>query len=325
MTILEDDPTLAEFHAAYVHDLSDTLAAIDPWWRALGERLGRDTLRLRWPCGRASHPRVQAVYRTHFANFERLLAARRGAPVAQRRFSDDAAWGEEAEPEPALLLSPAPHRLLVDLLQVEAPELYLVMIEMLLSPRVELPDPTPTLDGLAAVAARVQWREDWRVESLCIETRHGLERGIERLLKAPDDLRPEPMPSVTQAARPELLEMAHAAYRRALEGALIAAERWWSALLFAAEERGAEAEEAEADCYIRHPFGPVSHPRVTGVIQAYWILCDACNGSLRAAERVAPEQFLLAWLMNGRHESWVEVLTAMPYWPIGMDARGSWL
>ena len=42
-------------------------------------------------------------------------------------------------------------------------------------------------------------------------------------------------------------------------------------------------------------------------------------------QHIAPELSLLAWLRDGRHDSWVEVLTALPYWPVGLDAKGRWM
>ena len=73
------------------------------------------------------------------------------------------------------------------------------------------------------------------------------------------------------------------------------------------------------------PFGPVGHPRILGVIQAYWALCHELNAMLTdASQRVAPEAMLLGWLRDGTRETWVEVLSAMPYWPVAIDREGNW-
>jgi hypothetical protein len=69
------------------------------------------------------------------------------------------------------------------------------------------------------------------------------------------------------------------------------------------------------------------------VIQAYWALCHEINHALVDKKRhVAPESLLLGWLRdssgNGsgdrRRNSWVEILSALPYWPVGLDADGRW-
>ena len=93
------------------------------------------------------------------------------------------------------------------------------------------------------------------------------------------------------------------------------------------EDRGMSGEQALADCLQAHPIGPAAHPRVLGVIQAYWCLCEEINAILHsggAGRPVAPEQLLLGWLRDGHRDSWIDVLTAMPYWPVGIDARGRW-
>lgn len=40
---------------------------------------------------------------------------------------------------------------------------------------------------------------------------------------------------------------------------------------------------------------------------------------------VPSEVLLLHWLLDGRHDSWIEALTCMPYWPIGLDGEGNWV
>jgi hypothetical protein len=41
---------------------------------------------------------------------------------------------------------------------------------------------------------------------------------------------------------------------------------------------------------------------------------------------VPPQVFLFGWLVSeGGHDEWVEVMTAMPYWPIGLSEQGEWI
>jgi hypothetical protein len=120
-------------------------------------------------------------------------------------------------------------------------------------------------------------------------------------------------------------KLAFACYRRDLERALGVAERWWASELSRHEARGLSSEHATNDLFAKHPAGLAGHPRVIGVLSAYWALCHEINHALPDHTRhVAPELLLLAWLRDGRHESWVEALTALPYWPIGLEADGSW-
>ena len=119
--------------------------------------------------------------------------------------------------------------------------------------------------------------------------------------------------------------LAHWSYLRALEQALSEADRWWRHELLLRERQGLEQDQALEDLYASHPVGPVAHPRVLGVIAAYWALCHEINAAQPSAHRhVAPELLLLAWLLDGRRDTWVEMLSALPYWPVALDAEGSW-
>lgn len=303
--MVDSDPDVASLYADYRRSLTDALAAIEPWWTAMRDRCTAEALRRRWPARRAGHPAVLGVYARYHRAMTQLLDARRRAPVVALAFDDDAAWGDEAEPEPRTLIPVEPRAVLVDRLHVDAPQLYGVLVYMLLSPVAELPDPLPTARGLTHDAPPLGWRPP--PATIDVETTHGVEVGLERLLNAPSDLRRgrRPRPPIGEAS--EGHQMAHAAYARALEGALSLAERWWSSL----------DPNVRVEAF---PCGPVSHPRVVGVVQAYWALVEEL-ATLQPRRAVDPEWFLLGWLLDGRHTSWVRVLTAMPYWPIpGVEA-----
>lgn len=296
--MVELEQAIAQLHAAYIADLGLAIEQLDPWWRRLETVHGRKLMRLRWPAGVASHPRILAIYRDYH---ERLAAATRPTPSGPApRFDDDQAWGSDPEAPPESLIPIAPERLLIDRLQVEAPKLYAAMIHLVMSPLGIAPDPKPSLRRLEVIEPDIR-----RPQAFHFDGRHGTERGIERLLGAAEDLRGSPLHSRRLAEVSEFHRLAHSAYLRDLERALVEAERCWT-------------EQA-------HPIGPVAHPRVLGVIQAYWALCEEINSVLGAtAESVAPEQLVLDWLRDGRHGSWVDVLAALPYWPIGLDDRGRW-
>jgi hypothetical protein len=311
--------------AAYVGELAAALDQLSPWWQQLVTVHGRKRLKLRWPAGIASHPRVLAIYRRHHWRLTNLRPAPRSGPPP--RFDDDDAWGSEVEPKPAMLIPPAPELVLIDRLHVEAPQLHAHVVYLLLSPIGEPPRPRPSmqtlqdLPDLRAIEPGIH-----KPRAFDFAHRHDVARGLERLLGAAADLRSRPLRELPLAEADDTHRLAHAAYVHALELALIEAERSWARELAHREARGSTREQALDDLYLRHRAGPVGHPRVLGVIQAYWALCHEINHALvDHARHVAPEHLLLGWLRDGRRDSWVEILSALPYWPVGVDADGRWI
>lgn len=67
--------------------------------------------------------------------------------------------------------------------------------------------------------------------------------------------------------------------------------------------------------------GPAAHPRVVWVVRKYWLACCALN---RSGAAILPETFMLEWLAEAGKHDFVRLLTAMPYWPIGLDPDGNW-
>lgn len=310
----ELDAPVAELHAAYVAELGPVVDSLRAWWQGLEATLERTTLRLRWPAGLGSHPRVLAIYRDYHRRFTELESRPPAGPAL--RFDDEAAWG--GAPSPRI---PVPvERLLVDRLQLEAPALHAVMCSLVMPPIGEPPEPRPSFRALDMIAPAPR-----RPRRFGFALRHGVERGRERLLGAGRDLRSNPAREVARANASEFHRLAHAAYARALELALADAESWWRAALLEREARGLSADEALDDLYQARPCGPVTHPRVLGVIQAYWVVCEEINAVVSLAERVGSEQVLLGWLDPLEHETWIAALTAMPYWPVGIDGAGRWV
>jgi hypothetical protein len=310
---------VSELYSAYVAELGAAFDQVEPWWEQLRGRHSRKQLRLRWPAGPAAHPRVLAVYREFHDRLTRLRP--RLPPGPAPRFDDDEAWGDEAEGEPTLIIPPDPRRLLVDRLQVEAEDLHAKMVYLLMPPVGAPPEPRPTIRGLEVVEPDAQ-----RARAFRVRHRHGPVRGTQRLICAGFDLRERKYAKLGPHDAGEIHRLAHGSYLRALEQALAEAERWWARELGQREVRGLDADQALDDAYAAHPVGPAGHPRVVGVVQAYWALCHEINAVLTDEQQhVAPEQLLLGWLLDGTRDSWVEILSAMPYWPVGLDAEGAWV
>ncbi|WP_146657919.1 hypothetical protein [Enhygromyxa salina] len=310
---------VAELYSAYVSELGAALDELEPWWERLIATLGRKAIKLRWPAGVASHPRVLAIYRDYHRRFSALGPAPRGGSTP--RFDDDAAWGSEAEGAPDQLIPPAPERLLIERLSIEAPKLHAKLAYLVMSPIGVSPEPRPSMRTLQIVEA-----DTHRPQAFDFELRHGTQRGLERLLGAGFDLRAGGFKPVALEHASEFHRLAYNSYLRALGRALAQVERWWARVVDEHLQRGADsAARALERAFADHLFGPVGHPQVIGVIQAYWALCHEINAALTEIDRhVAPEQMLLGWLRDERHQTWVDVLTAMPYWPVGLDRAGRW-
>jgi hypothetical protein len=155
---------------------------------------------------------------------------------------------------------------------------------------------------------------------------HNVDSGIKRLLAAPGDL-PHRNPlagkrwawSEASAQHRMLFDQ----YCGELAAVVREVEEWWTAMLAMEKSRGASDPEALRGLYTRRPAGPASHPGTIRVVRKYWLACDTTNRS--DSPFVAPEVFLIAWLVERRMEREIVVLTGMPYWPIGMDAEGNWV
>jgi hypothetical protein len=315
-----------EIFDAYVADLriarDDALA----WWAALKQRANSTPatdpdearVRPRWPGGPTSHPRVQAVYRhyyleTHAYN-ERmtLLAQGEGAPGAEPK------WGVEEPPSPAEDYELTPSALLIERLEEDAPDLDAFMNEMLMVP-IEAP--------LGRDARRPEPGEGPAKFKFAII--HRVNVGIDRLMLSPRDLpqvAPWRDPPIGLAAAPTEFRALFLEYHRDLEAALRIAETWWTGVV-ARSSRGFFGRQSTAvtGAYENFFAGPASSPEFLWVLHHFWLRCVKLNEELPEPNRVPPEVVLLHWLRDGRHDSWIECITCLPYWPLGLDAAGKWV
>lgn len=150
--------------------------------------------------------------------------------------------------------------------------------------------------------------------------------GVRRLLGQPGDVVPrEPGAS---RRRPEEASAAHrklyAGWLNDIRLAYDLAVEWWEGTVEAQMDEGLTREEATAEAIDARLAGPAAHPSVVYMVRAYWILCDDANREAGPEQAVAPERFLLGWLVDDGHDDLVKLLACMPYWPIGLDAQGNW-
>ena len=157
---------------------------------------------------------------------------------------------------------------------------------------------------------------------------HDVEFGLRRLLSAPKDLPcaiewSEPGPLISSAG-PEHLQLFND-YLQALSWAVGLAIPWWNALVHNTMKLGETEYDAIRANYELRPAGPASRPEVVGVIRSFWLACDRLNRETAIDERVPAEILLLGWLRTPDYSVLLSVLTAMPYWPIGLDEHSNWV
>lgn len=309
----------------YVVDLRVAHEQALAWWDVLLERelaavggdpaAARQRINLRWPCGPVAFPRVIGVFRQYYLECEALEAD------ADDIDEDDAAddgeeseWGKEDEDEdeenPDDVSWDDPGELLIDRLGDVDETLGEFMSSLVLFP---VGSDEREHIGTKAVDRRP------------LPVLHNVESGIKRLLAAPRDLpRNDALASaISVSAASHRHSSLFEAYRAQLAGAVAEAQEWWRAMLGQAAARGLHGQAALRSLYTLRPAGPASDPAVVGVVRKYWLACDEANRS--EPPGVAPEVLLINWPVELRMEPELVVLTAMPYWPIGMDAKGNWV
>lgn len=152
-----------------------------------------------------------------------------------------------------------------------------------------------------------------------------IEEGVKRLLSAPRDLMRcgvTACPTGQDVTGTGEHRVLFADYEEILEVVTDVALEYWDEIIEAAAQY---SDDAMRESWINRPAGPASFPGLVALIRDYWLLCDAANQRINYHERVPPEIFLLSWLCDGKHVDQVKVLSAMPYWPIGLDYEGNWI
>lgn len=165
---------------------------------------------------------------------------------------------------------------------------------------------------------------------MTLRTTHSVQRGLHRLLKAPQDV---PVKDAIAWREPMLTPRdaspRHRAlfdeYKAILADAMLIAYDLWEDRVRTHEDRGLATDAALKAAYSTFFAGPAACPQLIWVLRTYWLKCDALNRTLPPEQRVPPQVLLLGWPMHERRDDWIQVLTAMPYWPIGLDEHGQWV
>ncbi|NVJ20716.1 hypothetical protein HUW62_05745 [Myxococcus sp. AM011] len=165
---------------------------------------------------------------------------------------------------------------------------------------------------------------------MALRTTHNLQRGIHRLLMAPQDVPvkdPVPWrePMLTLAAASAGHRALFTEYEEFLADSMLIAFDLWEDRIHAHEERGLDPDSALKAAYNTFFAGPASCPQLVWVVRTYWLKCDALNRTVPPDERVPPQVLLFGWVLQAGRDDWVQVLTAMTYWPMGIDADGHWV
>ena len=155
-----------------------------------------------------------------------------------------------------------------------------------------------------------------------------VKEGVERLLSAPVDLASSGAKIVRASANTTASTRHRELFRRymrELKSAIPDTMQWWNGLVQAAKDELGTRERALLQTWQERPAGPVSDPTLIALIRKYWLSCDGLNRELPPAKQVAPEVFLLRWLQDEGEDEAVEILSGMPYWPMGLDSKGRWI
>lgn len=159
-------------------------------------------------------------------------------------------------------------------------------------------------------------------------TEERMRAGIHRLLTAPADLAVhgariiQGSPTIKQA--PEPYAKLHAKYRKELKKVMAEAVEWWDGRTEVLTEELGNDKQARMANWRELPAGPASDPYTVAVVRKYWLACDELNDSQPAGAQVAPEVFLLQWVVDEGDMATAEILSGMPYWPMGLDDSGNW-
>jgi hypothetical protein len=162
------------------------------------------------------------------------------------------------------------------------------------------------------------------------QPQHNVARGIHRLLMAPQtvpvrDPVPWRDPPITVDRASPRHQALYAEYKEVLAEAMLIAEGWWDDMVEAATDRGLSPDDAAQEVLSMVFAGPAARGEVVWTVRTFWLRCHALNRESSESERVPPQVLLLRWLVDEKQDRWVDILTGMPYWPIGLSEDNDWV
>lgn len=153
-------------------------------------------------------------------------------------------------------------------------------------------------------------------------------KGLFRLLNGPKDIErwdAHIASNSKDTASPEHQDLFER-YCSDLRPAVRQAKETWIGEVNGWASEGRTPREADKEMWTTYPAGPAAQPFFVALVRRYWLACDALNKATANEQAVRPEQFLLDWLLaDPAQEEIVAVLACMPYWPLGIDAKGHWI
>ncbi len=162
---------------------------------------------------------------------------------------------------------------------------------------------------------------------MALETIHSVQRGILRLLGAPEDVSAGLPHQGVARLRNEATHEHGKLYEEYVADFAHAYEigaNWWAACVDACLEEAGDRRGAIDAAFDRRLAGPASAPEVVWFFRTYWMAFDEVNKSCAPEDRVPPQHAMLQWLIDDGHDDYIQLLTCMPYWPIGLDENGNW-
>lgn len=171
-------------------------------------------------------------------------------------------------------------------------------------------------------------RNDMKATKMRYMTEERMWAGIGRLLAQPRDMELCGARIIAHtpsfAAAGEGHRRLYVQYRNSLGKVLRDAIEWWDSRTEVLKKELGSAKRARLENWREFPAGPASDPFVVALLRRTWIDCDVLNRE-GDVHQVAPESLLLQWVVDDNDISTAEILSAMPYWPIGLDRAGNWV
>jgi hypothetical protein len=306
----------------YVRALSSAQSTAEAWWLMRQLESG-EALVQRWPCGPVSHPVVIGVYRKYYITCESLNRARKGL---DDRPGGASRWGtsepEERDADDDASTEVPPRVFCVEWLSGKHPALRTLLGRLVFSPigsddvGLDLDDEEEAGDEPVSLdlefPSQHSYLTDWQM-------------AVKRLIEAPRDLDlAVQAPSRSLAATDSYFRDDFRLYEDELTKAVSRALVWWNRMTTHTARRLRNPQRGIDSVWSSRPAGPASYPDVVASIRRGWLRCAAINRDREDAGRVAPQTFVLQWLLEAGRADLARILAPMPYWPLGLDETRNW-